>query len=469
ADLANRFQSLDGESLSTLAVEPGYAPPEQRQTGTVNPSSDLYALAATAVVLLTGKEPHQLFDSTARAWQWQPHARVSPEFAAVLNRMLAPRSGERYSAAIEVLQALELLSAPVHPKPSPSSPKTAVSEMATQAVGGQPEPVGKQPEPTRAASPSPAREPFIPERGSESLWESPWVLGALTVLLAIVAGAGASGLVVMLFRSQPQETPAPSPTESVAENPSPTPEETPSPSPQPSPPTQRIPLLGGESFVDRGRLVSGAIANYVIPAEADQRLQVALDSSGVVLKILKPDGRAIAADASSVKNWEGALQEPGDYTIQLLAVPGFQESDYNYQLSIRLNDAPTTTPSPSPTVAPSPAASPTSPPEPNIDREPVFLPFDSIGEPLALQGQTSPETVKRYLVDVEAGQVLRADVLQGRVTLNVRFPNGQLVDDAEEVQFWEGEILQGGQYQIDVVSDRASGFALSIAVRDTAP
>lgn len=42
---------------ATLLGKVGFAPPEQMQTGNVSPHSDLYALAVTAVVLLTGKQP----------------------------------------------------------------------------------------------------------------------------------------------------------------------------------------------------------------------------------------------------------------------------------------------------------------------------------------------------------------------------------------------------------------------------
>ncbi|MDY6782838.1 MAG: serine/threonine-protein kinase [Cyanobacteriota bacterium] len=469
ADLAHRFQSVDGESLSTVATQPGYAPPEQRQTGTVNFASDLYSLAATAVVLLTGREPAELCDPATQTWQWQSKANVSPEFAAVLDKMLAPQASDRYPDVPEVLQALEPSPAPIPTAPpsspappppptAPVAPKNAASEMATQAVGGRQEPVAKKPEPAQ-------REPFIPQQSQESLVDSPWFLGGLTVLLALVAGVGAWGLVTMLFKPQP-ETAVPAPTETIAESPSPTPEETPSSTP--TPPTRRIRLLGGESFSDRGRLVSDGIVNYVIPAEAEQRLQAAVESEGVVLKILSPDGNTVAADASLVKNWEGSLPQSGDYTVQLLAVAGSPESDYGYQLNLRLDDALEPIPSPtiSPSPSPSPAATPTPSPQLSYDREPVFIPFDSPGEPLELQGQTSPTTVKRYLVAVETGQILQVAVLQGQVSLDVRFPDSQFVEEAEGVQLWEGEIIQGGQYQIDVISDRDREFTLSLVVRD---
>ena len=46
-------------------------PSEQIQSGRAYPSSDLYSLAVTAMVLLTGKEPQQLFDDH------QPHLELA--------------------------------------------------------------------------------------------------------------------------------------------------------------------------------------------------------------------------------------------------------------------------------------------------------------------------------------------------------------------------------------------------------
>lgn len=496
ADLANRLQSADGETLSTIATSAGYTAPEQRRTGQVNPSSDLYSLAATAVVLLAGKTPSELYDSMSQTWQWQQHANVSPEFAAVLNQMLQARAGDRYPSVLDVLQALEPPPAPVSPTVAPPAPpappslaKADPSAMATVAVGGQPEPTGENREPQIAAAQSPersrspretrSRDPFIPEPSGDAMLDNPWMLGLLTLLLAIAAGAGAWGLVTVLNRPRPTETPSPTPTASVAESPSPTPTETPSPTPTTSVTTRRIPLLAGESFADRGRLSGGAIANYVIPGQANQRLQAALESEGILLKILKPDGEAISPDASFVKRWEGILPAAGDYSVQLLSIPGSPESDYQYQLDLRLTNpapapspSPETSPSPSPSASPSPSPSPApspTPQEPKIDREPVTIPPDQQGEPVELKGSTSPATIKRYLVEAEAGQVLQAAVLEGRVTLDIRFPDGRLVEDAEGVQLWEGQVLQGGQYQIDVRSDRDRNFTLSVAVRDAKP
>ncbi len=84
----------------------GYAPAEQMQMGIVCPHSDLYALAATVLVLLTGKEPHQLLDSYTLNWNWRSQCSVSPNLALVLDKMLAHGPGDRFSSAREVMLAL---------------------------------------------------------------------------------------------------------------------------------------------------------------------------------------------------------------------------------------------------------------------------------------------------------------------------------------------------------------------------
>ncbi len=85
----------------------GYAPHEQLWMGRCFPSSDLYALAVSAIVLLTGKQPKDLMDSRTLSWQWQRFVRVSDRFAQVLNKMLSDQPSERYPTAKEVLTALE--------------------------------------------------------------------------------------------------------------------------------------------------------------------------------------------------------------------------------------------------------------------------------------------------------------------------------------------------------------------------
>ncbi|MDG2990591.1 serine/threonine protein kinase [Candidatus Synechococcus calcipolaris G9] len=88
----------------TSIYTPYFAPPEQIRGDRVSPSSDLYALAVTCLVLLTGKGPETLFDAYRGRWNWS--ATVSSNLQNVLEKMLKPLPGDRYGSANEVLAAL---------------------------------------------------------------------------------------------------------------------------------------------------------------------------------------------------------------------------------------------------------------------------------------------------------------------------------------------------------------------------
>lgn len=108
ATIASQFaQTTAGTSSpGTLLGKVGYAPHEQMQMGMVYPHSDLYALAATVLVLLTGKEPQALIDDRTLTWNWRREISLSPTLGAVLDKMLQAKLCDRYQSARQVLQAL---------------------------------------------------------------------------------------------------------------------------------------------------------------------------------------------------------------------------------------------------------------------------------------------------------------------------------------------------------------------------
>ncbi len=91
----------------SLVGKVGYAPREQISLGLCSPSSDLYALGVTAVVLLTGRDPSLLMDQYSLEWNWRYYTNVTDGFAQVLDCMLADRPNKRYQTAREVLRDLE--------------------------------------------------------------------------------------------------------------------------------------------------------------------------------------------------------------------------------------------------------------------------------------------------------------------------------------------------------------------------
>ncbi len=99
---------------NTLLGKKGYAPEEQLRQGKAFFSSDLYSLAVTTLVLLTGQEPQKLYDSYQGIWGWGKEIRVSPQLEAVLKKMLAYRPSDRYQRAEQILRDL----------PSPTATKS---------------------------------------------------------------------------------------------------------------------------------------------------------------------------------------------------------------------------------------------------------------------------------------------------------------------------------------------------------
>lgn len=85
---------------------PYFAAPEQIRGERVSPSSDLYALAVTCLVLLTGKGPEALFDPYRNCWDWSGSATVSSNLQNVLEKMLKPLPSDRDESANEVLADL---------------------------------------------------------------------------------------------------------------------------------------------------------------------------------------------------------------------------------------------------------------------------------------------------------------------------------------------------------------------------
>lgn len=122
------FQSK-GQSDTAIGKQ-GYSPIEQMRQGKVSPASDLYALAVTALVLLTGKKPQKLYDVNQKSWDWRSHVSVSQNLATVLDRMLADRAGDRYQSAKEVREALK--------DPKLSQISSIISQMVTMNFVGRP-------------------------------------------------------------------------------------------------------------------------------------------------------------------------------------------------------------------------------------------------------------------------------------------------------------------------------------------
>ncbi|ABA19845.1 serine/threonine protein kinase [Trichormus variabilis ATCC 29413] len=181
------FWSTKLAGNNTLLGKKGYAPEEQLRQGKVFINSDLYSLAVTALVLLTGKEPQKLYDSYQGVWRWGKEINASIQLESVLKRMLAYKPGDRYQNAAQILTDL----------PSPSSltkpPTTHLTKIKTMVVSpGRKVTVlaGKLHNKTQAVS----------QKLPLPVWLRPFAVSFGGTALVVLTGAGTWALVNSVVR-----------------------------------------------------------------------------------------------------------------------------------------------------------------------------------------------------------------------------------------------------------------------------
>ncbi|MDY6900748.1 MAG: serine/threonine-protein kinase [Cyanobacteriota bacterium] len=132
---------------STGIYSLGFAPPEQMSGGQVFPSTDLYALAVTIILLLTGqKDTSKLFDAYSNQIQWRDKVNVSAYFGEILDKMLRSAPNLRFQSAEEVLIALD--------ESVQSIPDTSINNHQPQAIS--------QPAPPPLPKPSTVNSSAVP-------------------------------------------------------------------------------------------------------------------------------------------------------------------------------------------------------------------------------------------------------------------------------------------------------------------
>ncbi len=322
-ELATRFQSPDPKYQLTSVGKLGYAPSEQIQTGRAYPSSDLYALAVTSVVLLTGREPQELFDDTQLSWNWQRWVTLSPELGRVLNRMLSYKPGDRYQSVAEVAQALQSLTN------QPQNPN--ISRVQTVAVGRRPDLI--QPSTTSRPSSPPQVIPAATDRS----WYNPWAIAVIGTVVAILSGIGSWVVVSSILTNQrPVQRPAPpqtfpSPLISASPTPTPTASNTPTPTPTPTVEEELINFNPGETAKQiSGQTRRQVLKRYLVYAKKWQVVSVAVKQGAVTLDIRDPDGQLVK-EANNVLKWKATVRKSGNYQIDVIAI---QDQGTNFTLNV---------------------------------------------------------------------------------------------------------------------------------------
>lgn len=424
-EMLTRWQEAENAYPSTAVGKLGFAPMEQLQTGRVYPSSDLYALAVTAVVLLTGQEPKDLFEDRSATWHWHRWARVSPELTHILERMLMYRPGDRFGSAAEVLAAIQSLAATV-----PACP--AIAESTPR---GDSEPCLTEGKTLTWESPPPTQPAVLPLKPQPASLPLSWQVISLGGLVALVSGT-VGWLIVTGFRA-PRLLP-------VVQ------------SPLPSLPTpalitsQQTLALTQEQTTVRGVLNPNQGINFQLIATAGATLKLSLpETPAIALTVLSPQGLPLTGVREGISQ-SFLLEQPGRYTLRLRQPPGTATQPQPYSLSVSLQRK----------------AVPSSPPPRENLPEVVSLQPPQSGKIQSITGQARPGKGRRFLIPGKAGQVLTVVVVNGSVTLNLEGPQGAAIANANQVLNWQGILPTTGNYAVNVEAISPTDFELNFSLRN---
>ncbi|WP_373547660.1 protein kinase [Chamaesiphon sp.] len=373
-EFANKLQATPAhQQMSPRQL--GYAPAEQLHHKQAYPNSDLYAVAVTAIVLMTGKEPSALFEGDMMNWGWRQWTQIDDGFAQILSRMLSPDPRDRYQSAIEVERDLQSLDSP-NLQPPEGLNAERPSTIPTVVAGGKSIPVTER------------VQTAITNRSAKSIWEQPQVFIPLGVLISLLAGVGSWFGVTQLLHRQVSDPVASTPPKQDFNNPT-IPTNSSSPSPiasdliQPEmdrailkegtvnadPPIRyRIAALAGQnldieliSAIDPTKSLSSPISPIApSPGTKDTNVNsprsvLTPATTQVLMTILSPTGTPIDNKSERVVNWRGQVQTSGEYTVELRPIKGLAGSEFAYKLSITQLAV---TPTPSPVMSPSSAGIP---------------------------------------------------------------------------------------------------------------
>jgi hypothetical protein len=218
-----RVVQEDGALTRTGAVMGTYAfmAPEQRSNAReADPRSDIYAVGAQLMALLTAQVPYDLHHPDALAMQVAGLPDPLRAFVARCTRFVP---GERYATALDALAALQAAVSELPPEPDEAQPL-------------QPLPRLNEPQSTLYTVPPtvPSEEPPVPPApaASASRW---WLAGALGGGVLLLGALGALGAVLVGLTLAGLATWGPDGTELAgpAELSGPAPEPPPAPAPAP--------------------------------------------------------------------------------------------------------------------------------------------------------------------------------------------------------------------------------------------
>ncbi|NDJ17589.1 serine/threonine-protein kinase [Myxacorys almedinensis] len=437
-------------STITRVGKVGYAPPEQLQTGNVSPHSDIYALGASCLVLLTGREPQSLLDSQTLAWQWQPYAQMSDGLATVLQKMLALHPGDRYQSAQDVWADLQpLIEGGVKPTLlSPMMPPSVEQDIAPAARDSSDSQVittiktklfmgsnhhgfnhhnsGFSDTPQTMIKPATSQKLAKKRERPPGVAQPSGSYIAIAASLLITTGIGAH-----LFKVT---SPLGSSTQAIKVEPGK--DDLRSAGLVSNGQPKKIEFEPGEiSSVQQGNLQDKNMQPYYIEAAQGQIMTVTLGGAGVEMNLLRANGQAIDSSAYRSHSWTGQLPANEEYIIEVNGSGAYSMD-----------------------VAITPISS-----SPYSDTQ--LVKFARGKTSTAVTGESRANRIRRYLVPAKTRQVMAVRVLKGDISLSAIAPNGRRIGGSStNSRDWQGRLPMEGDYVIEVSSPKTENFALSFEV-----
>jgi serine/threonine protein kinase len=346
---ASRLQD-EQNGVVTRVGKTGYAPAEQLNGGQAFPNSDLYSLAVTALVLLTGRPPTELLPDGRVNWSWRNWVNISDGLAEVLGKMLSYQPLDRYQSSVDVFQALQSLSIPMdRVVPSQPTPVSELQGVISTEMG----------RPNRVQTAASKVYSVLSQFDVKSVWEEPRVYLPLFVVMALVSfAAGLAGMNFLQNRGK-EAAVTPTPTSSAMVGASSPTSSTKSPSP--------LTLTAGQTTIQTDQIATNQEIDYAFDGTQGQEIKVAVDNKNLLLTVLAPTGSAVDSQSIRVPSWNGKLTTTGKYVIRVKPLSSTEPGPFEYRLSVSLALPPAPSPSmaapvitPAPPMVDQPLPSPTS-------------------------------------------------------------------------------------------------------------
>ena len=412
-------------SSMTRVGKIGYAPPEQLQTGNVKPHSDLYSLAATCLVLLTGREPSSLLNSQTLEWEWEAHANISGPLAKILHKMLFLHPGDRYPTARRVwLDLLPLLGDQAPVTQMLMDPKVEDDIVFTNPLDSSHD-TNVCPDGSDWIELSRSVTTLQSGKASRSL-----SLNLISPRMAIIGSILALlGMGTFIFRG-----PMPSSSAQLLQNKSVVQSAGSVVVPNPGEPAEILFNAGEMSKMVTGNLQGNSTQVYTLKALRGQIMSVSLNGSSVLMNITRANGTPLESSSIQTRSWTGTLPADDIYSVRVSGT-GVHALDISVTPLNR---------------------------EVNVQTQ--RLKFATGRRGTTVTGELNPKHMKRYIVKAQNNKMIIINGVLGDVAVSVISPRGDRIGGTSvQSNSWQGRLPMDGDYVLEVSADKhKSDYSLSV-------